>query len=294
MKFIFINNIITKNKFQIYLICILFSNDIMSQNCNNYLPSNVSHVSIVLLMGQSNMKGRGKIPEKQIENPQIISMNMTNDKWYPAIHLLHTNGIPDLIDGSSNAGVGPGLDFAEALLEKDSTALIALIPCAKGGSWIDLWMPGADLYKEALRRTTKALVDFPKNIKVNVIAALWLQGESDSKGNRYKMYEAKLKKIVENIRLDLSLPNLPFISATIGAFMENISQDYPQYKSINKILLNANNAIDNYRCVHTKDFGVDIGDNMHYDTASQQEIGNRYAKMYFDIINTKPCLIKNK
>jgi hypothetical protein len=123
-------------------------------------------VDIVLLMGQSNMKGRGKVPTNQVEHPRILSMNMTNDSWYPALHPLHTDGVPDLIDGKSNAGVGPGLDFAQVLVEKDSTALVALVPCAKGGAWIDLWMPEKELYKQAIRLAKKAMQDFPADVKV--------------------------------------------------------------------------------------------------------------------------------
>lgn len=62
-------------------------------------------------MGQSNMKGRGAVSLDQQEHPRVIYMNMTNDSWYPAIHPLHTDGVPDLIDGTSNAGVDPGLDL---------------------------------------------------------------------------------------------------------------------------------------------------------------------------------------
>ena len=273
----------TKQVVFFYLIfhCLL----IQSQNLNKQLPSHITQVEIILLMGQSNMKGRGKIIAEQTINPNIILMNMTNDKWYPAIHPLHITGVPDLLDKSSKAGFGPGLDFAEALIKKNNSTLVALIPLAKGGSWIDLWSPEKDLYKETIRRTKKALNDFPKEVKVSVKAALWLQGESDAKGDRYMVYEKKLKKIVKNLRLDLDAPNLPFISATIGTFMEGISHKYPYYNEINNILLNAGKNIDNYGCVDARLFGKDRGDHIHYNTASLQEIGKRYAEIYFNIVN---------
>ena len=245
------------------------------------IPEDALSIDIILLMGQSNMKGRGKLPENQEINPRIIYMNMTNDDWYPAIHPLHTDGVPDLIDGKSNAGVGPGLDFAKVLAEKDSNACIALIPCAKGGSWIDLWMPGTKLYNEMIRRTKKALADFSdEELTVNIKTVLWLQGESDAIEGRYQKYESKLKVLVKSLRSDLELPELPFISATIGTFMEDISCKYPYYKEINETLLRAGKIIDNYSCVDARDLSGDIGDHIHYNSSSQQEIGERMAQVY--------------
>jgi len=231
------------------------------------------------------MKGRGKVPMNQVKHPRILSMNMTNDSWYSALHPLHTDGVPDLIDGKSNAGVGPGLDFAQALVEKDSTALIALIPCAKGGAWIDLWQPETEFYEATVRRAKKAMQDFPADVKVNIKAVLWLQGESDAKEGRYQLYESKLKEMANSLRVDLDSPDLPFISATIGTFIEAKSHNFPYYKEINSSLLNAGNVIGNYRCVDALDLSGNIGDNVHYNTASQQELGKRYAQVYFDMID---------
>ena len=197
-------------------------------------------------------------------------------------------GVPDLIDGKSNAGVGPGLDFAQALVEKDSTALVALVPCAKGGAWFDLWMPEKELYKQAIRRAKKAMQDFPADVKVNIKAVLWLQGESDAKASRYKIYETKLRAMVDSLRSDLDSPNLPFISATIGTFMEVIADKYPYYNEINQTLLNAGRVIDDYSCVDARDLTSHRGDHIHYSTVAQQEIGKRLAKAYFQLLGHKP------
>ena len=248
------------------------------------VPEGVKRIDIILLLGQSNMKGRGKVPDHQEAHPRIIYMNMTNDKWYSAVHPLHTDGIPDLIDGKSNAGVGPGLDFTRVLAEKDTSACIALIPCAKGGSWINLWMPGKTQYNESIRRARRALLDFlGKNIEVKISAALWLQGESDAIEGRYQVYREKLKILVDSLRADLDIPDLPFISATIGPFMEAISHKYPYYKEINSIFLNVGNEIESYRCVDARDLNAHIGDHIHYNAFSQQEIGKRMARTWFEM-----------
>lgn len=246
------------------------------------IPEVVEHVDIFLLMGQSNMKGIGKIPENQEIHPRIINMNMADNNWYPALHPLHKAGVPDLIDSSDNAGVGPGLDFALGLANTDTTALIALIPCAIGGSNIAPWLKGAPLYEEAIKRARIAINDFPKDM-VNIKGVLWLQGESDAKEGRYQVYESNLINMVKSLREDLILPDLPFYACTIGTFIDtSIWVGFDYFDEINDILLHAGDSISNYICIDARDLKGHCGDFIHYNTGSQQEIGKRYAQAYID------------
>ena len=48
-----------------------------------------------------------------------------------------------------------------------------------------------ELYENAVRRAGKALADFPEG-KARVAGALWLQGESDSREDRFEVYSDKL------------------------------------------------------------------------------------------------------
>ena len=271
---------------KIFMIFLLLANMLVSaQNTVlDNIPSNVAHIDIILLMGQSNMKGRGEVPTDQATNDHIISMNMTDDTWYTAEHPLHTDGVPDLIDQSSNAGVGPGLDFALEVSASDPTALVALIPLAVGGSQIGLWLPGTDFYTNTIRRVEIALADFPDNLEVSVKAVLWLQGESDSRSiPAYQAYKNKLTQVINGLRSDIGNPKLPFISATIGSFIEEKTSSYPYYGEINKILLNTDQSFQYYSCVDTASFGNSIGDFLHYDTPSQKLIGQLMAKAYLTL-----------
>ena len=45
-------------------------------------------------------------------------------------------------------GVGPGLIFAGQLLELDAAERVGLVPCAVGGTCLDEWQPGTDLYQQ--------------------------------------------------------------------------------------------------------------------------------------------------
>ena len=240
------------------------------------LPEGTEQVDIYLLLGQSNMKGRGALPTEQSTDPRIIFMSMGNDQWYLARHPLHKAGVPDLIDGSDDAGVGPGLTFAQAMLAKDRTTRIALVPGAHGGSWIQLWSKGGRFYTPALTRAKQALSDFPEG-KARIAGVLWLPGESDSLENRYAVYDAKLTDLVQRLRADLNEPELSFVACTIGTFIKPKGK-YLYVEEINADLLALPERLPFTACVDARDLkDGHIGDFMHYNTAAQEVIGARYA-----------------
>ena len=152
------------------------------------LPGNASAFDLFLLLGQSNMKGRGVVPGSQTPDPHILMFSMRDDQWCPASDPLHASGVADAVDGSDNAGVGPGMSFARSLRRDDPQAVIGLIPGAVGGSWIELWRGGhpKGFFDEAVRRGHLAL-STDSSIKPRIKAILWLQGESDSLEGRYQI-----------------------------------------------------------------------------------------------------------
>jgi sialate O-acetylesterase len=238
------------------------------------LPDGIERIDIYLLLGQSNMKGRGVIPAESTPDDRILNMNMADDQWYVAAHPLHAAGVPDLIDASDNAGVGPGLDFARALRAAEPGVMIGLVPCALGGSAINLWQPGRDLYQEAIRRATLALANVPPGT-ARLAGVLWLQGESDAVEARYALYSDRLSAVVRGLRSDLNEPDLPFVACTIGTFINPLN--YPRVVEINDVLLSLPNREPRTVCVDARDIVTHIGDAMHFDTAAQVEIGQRYA-----------------
>jgi len=127
---------------------------------------------LYLLIGQSNMAGRGIVePQDTTGDPRILRLNGQGD-WEIAKDPLHFD--------KKQAGVGLGLTFAHEMLAEDDEIVIGLIPCAAGGSGIDVWKPGmyweqtrSFPYDEALSRTKLALKDGTLD------GILWHQGEAD-------------------------------------------------------------------------------------------------------------------
>jgi hypothetical protein len=190
---------------------------------------------------------------------------------------LHLTGDPRTFAGADNAGVGPGLAFAEAVAARARGVRVGLVPCAVGGSGIGLWQKGARLYGNAVRRAQTAL-QAGRPVRARVRAALWLQGEADAPDERRAVYEEKLHALVRDLRADLGEPELPFIACTIG----EMSPEEPgrSRAGINGILLRLPAKVPRTACVDARDIKTHIGDRVHFDTAAQEEIGRRYAAAY--------------
>lgn len=242
------------------------------------LPDGMERLDLFLLIGQSNMKGRGIMPDEPKRDPRLVMMHLKDDAWYLARHPLHLTGDAKTFAGHDNAGVGSGLAFAEAVAARDPKLRVGLIPCAVGGSQIALWQKGAKLYDEAMRRA-KLAVQQTSPVKARIRAALWLQGEADATAERLPVYEGKLLKLVDDLRADLSLPELPFLACTIGEMKADGGAG--GRAKMNELLLSLPSKRPHTACVDTRDLKGNIGDNVHFDTASQNEIGRRFAGKYF-------------
>jgi hypothetical protein len=249
----------------------------LGQDSPSLVPEGYERFDVYLLIGQSNMKGRGKLGEASAADPRLWMFPMNGDRWVPARDPLHAAGKKDMIDGSDNAGVGPGLSFARALLGENPQTAIGLVPAAVGGSWIALWRSGhpKGFYDEAVRRVRLAL-EAPVEPKPRLRGILWLQGESDSTAARHAVYEKNLLRLVDDLRAEFGDPHLPFIACTIGSFIE----PHPRFdhtRQINEILLGLPGLRSATATVDARDLTGHIGDRMHYDTSAAEEIGRRYA-----------------
>ena len=103
-----------------------------------------SRFDLYLLVGQSNMAGRGTVsPEDALPAERVLVFDR-NEAWV-------NKGEPVHFD-KPEAGVGLGFAFAKLAAARSPQATIGLIPCAVGGTPISRWKPGGDLYEEAVRR----------------------------------------------------------------------------------------------------------------------------------------------
>jgi Carbohydrate esterase, sialic acid-specific acetylesterase len=225
---------------------------------------------LFLLAGQSNMAGRGEVDTNiNITNAKIWMLNKNNE-WQLAKHPLH-------FDKPGIAGVGPGLAFAKALLDYDTSIVIGLIPTAVGGTSIDFWKPNSYFattkvypYDDAIKRTYVAIQTG------NLKGILWHQGESDADSIKSIGYLKKMTALVKQFRKDLNYNAMPFITGTIPPFYLDA---HPYGKSINKAIKKLPRKLNQTAIVFTGGLTAKE-DKIHLNSASANELGNRYASVF--------------
>lgn len=242
----------------------------MNAACGPVRLSEKSKFHLFLLVGQSNMAGRGKVEAMDtVAHPRVLSLDRS-DQWVPAIDPIHFD--------KPVAGVCLGRTFGILLAERIPEITVGLIPCAAGGSPISVWVPGQYWeqtqnrpYDEAIRRTKIALASgVLKGI-------LWHQGESDAVPALAGTYEQSLHALIQRFRADLNAPDVPFVAGQLARF-----PDRPWDEA--RTIVNAAHEHLPEMVRHTafvpSDGLIHGGDGVHFDAESLREFGRRYAEAY--------------
>ena len=237
---------------------------------------------LFLLVGQSNMAGRGKIAE-QDKQPIPRVLTLTKDlKWKPAVDPLH-------FDKPKIVGVGVGRSFAREIAKTDRSITVGLIPCAVGGSPIDTWKPGAIHKSTKIHPWDEAMKRAKHALKTGTLKGiLWHQGESDSKAGLSETYEGKLHDLITRFRRELNGKNVPFIAGQMGQFEEKRPWNEHK-KSVDQVHRKLGAKV--IRAAFVNSDGLKDKDGVHFDAASYRELGRRYAKAYFDITEAQGAVI---
>lgn len=224
-------------------------------------------MDLFLLIGQSNMAGFGKLADVPPIHHNRVQM-WRQMGFVPAQEPLHQ-------DHPSN-GIGLGMRFGEMIAEAQPDVQVGLIPCAVSGTAIRRWVPGADLYQRALRRTRLAQ-EFG-----TLKGILWLQGESDA--GSLKAAHAHLPQFVEMLhalRHDLQAWDVPFLCGELGPHLVHFSgcrfSDVvnQQYHTLN---------LPQFRMVSAAGL-THGGDKVHFSAASLRTLGERFAETYLKMIS---------
>ncbi len=222
-------------------------------------------LQLFLLIGQSNMAGRGKIePGDREVIPHILMLNKEMT-WVPAVDPLH-------FDKPEIAGVGIGRSFAKSLIIGKPSVRIGLIPAAFGGTSLEQWKPGGDLYRNAVRRALKAMNSGPLR------GILWHQGEEDAQTNELATsYPKRFAEFIRQLRQDLGVPNIPVIIGQLGEFNRS-----PFAELVNEQLALMPMRVPH--CAFVSSAGLtDKGDRVHFDTPSVREFGRRYGCAFLSL-----------
>jgi hypothetical protein len=254
-------------RFLFVLTAVTSTFSVLSQEVK--LPSKETF-HLFLLVGQSNMAGRGVVEaQDRTPHPRVLMLNREG-KWAPAADPLHFD--------KAAAGVGLGKTFAELIAEAQPGITVGLIPCAVGGSPIDSWMPGA----LDVATNTHPWDDMMKRAEIALPAGtlkgiLWHQGESDAKPEFAPSYEAKLHQLIARMRKVFEAPTVPFIAGQMGRFES--APWTPEKIRVDQVHQALPKNVPHTAFVSSEGLNHK-GDNVHFDAASYRELGKRYAAAF--------------
>lgn len=286
------------------LLILLCASTLVAQNS----IQSEKKIKVFILSGQSNMVGWGedsKLPDNLSDGDEHKLM-FENGKWQKLKPFKPAN------KGQTKYGLtgntfGPEISLAEEISKSYPNETIGIIKSSFGGTGILAWSPNwtkeqadrtndakkGDLYKVLLDKVKAA----QKEANIEIVGFLWQQGGKDmTKIDLGKEYFNNLKSMIEGIRRDLNLPNLPvFIGCSVSEETLNtidkdqlnkIKKSRPGVEYVIRARFEAEDNIPNVKVVvlpnlekHPK--------NVHYNTNGQLNLGEYYAKYFLEFKNKK-------
>lgn len=225
-----------------------------------------------LLIGQSNMAGRGFLNESAEIDTKRIKI-LRNGRWQGMFRPIN----PD----RSFSGVCLAESFAEKYAEKFGVD-VGLICCADGGTSLDQWKEGSLLFDNAVYNARLAK-------RTSTIAGiLWHQGESDCAPQFRSTYKERFEKMINALRRELDLYDVPVLLGGLGDFLplRESNPNYLHYEKLNAVFEQIANDNPMTGYVSAKGLGANP-DNLHFNAKSLYEFGLRYFEEFDKIRDVK-------
>jgi len=249
-------------------------------------------VPVFLLCGQSNMSGYASANDLSADQKTTVEqvkiyadMTWEGDNSKKKQWLTLGPGF-----GSGAGKIGPELAFGRALSKQMPDVKIALLKICCGSTYLgnypskpnDCWVPpssnngnaGAH-YKRMLASIETAMKAFNSAFDTSQYTPqwagfIWLQGEFDGQDRTLAdAYEKNLTNLINDVRKDLKVDDLPFIIPMIDV------QNSWQYNStVRAAEVAVTKSLENVDTVDTKGFETD---GAHYRAQGQEKIGTRCA-----------------
>lgn len=239
-----------------------------------------SQIPFFLLIGQSNMAGRGNLsdlPESsRAPDDRIL---MFRNSWMTAAEPIHDPDDPVFsVKADRGGGVGPGMAFAQRLLGQ--FASVGLVMCARGGTGIEGWSPdaGAGLMREALRRKNEAVTAGGRF--VGIVAAI---GEGDTSSEEAAAaWQYRFRALIHGLRESTAYP---VVYSQIGAISDERrtrrEHGYRAWERLQEI--QEETHIANSAMIRTADLPLNA-DGLHLSTDGQIRAGKRFADAALNLL----------
>lgn len=252
--------------------------------CRRFYTSNeermIPLIHSFLLIGQSNMAGRGFVHEvEHIQNPHIKVLR--NGRWQPMYVPVNCDRL--------FSGINLAESFADCY-QKEHGVDVGLIPCADGGTTISQWKKGSLLYDHALYQAELA------QRTSTLCGVLWHQGESDCEKTLYPLYKERFRAFLTDLIQDLNLNDVPFLAGGLGDFLAHcpLNASLANYTIINQAIKQVTEEFSTAGFVPA-DGLTSNPDQLHFNAQSLREFGVRYYRAFQKLENKnrvfpeKPC-----
>jgi Carbohydrate esterase, sialic acid-specific acetylesterase/Bacterial Ig domain len=253
---------------------------------------------IYLCFGQSNMEGTGTIEAqdklanvrvKVFQNQTCSNLNRTYATWYTAIPPLNRCW----------GKLGPADYFGKTMADAmPSNVTIGLVNTSVGGCDIAFFQKSAPLGKASTKGGGTAdiptqftggyawMLDLAKKAqKTGVIKGIiFHQGETNTGDATWK---TKVNEIVTNLRADLGIGNVPFLSGEL-LYTNNGSGTTSCCASHNIEVNKIPSVVANSYVISASGLPGATGDVAHFSSASYRTLGIRYAQKMLTLVNNNP------
>ncbi|MCW2119026.1 sialate O-acetylesterase [Flavobacterium sp. 7A] len=266
--------------------------------------TNKENINVVLLAGQSNMAGAGdftaldaSVKERLAKVVDRVQISNSGKEPIPLSFYLSKGHKKKY--GFEEA-FGPELLIGIVLAEKFPKEKFLLIKTAQGGTALyGAWNPDwtaekttqveAEGFKRNLKLYSNFIDDVNKNIKriesqgntYKIIGMGWMQGENDAAKEVSAMsYEANLVNLINRVRSDLKVMDMPFVLGQINSHYG----DFPAGPAtVRAAEVNSTNLLKKVIVIKTtadkpfNDFPKH-SDNVHYNAEGQYRLGTAFGE----------------
>jgi len=265
------------------------------------IPRDRSKFHLFVCLGQSNMAGgfkeshlyddQGQYDPVADPVPRILVYRAGG--WKPASHPLIKH---------NKVSFSLPIPFAKKYLELvgDPEVKVGLVTSAYGGKQISFFVKGNAMYPGGLSRLKES---------GTFKGVLWHQGESNTTGvGRYVRFKDALRAIVRDIRSDVDMPGLPFVTGQLARMSSNSIPQKGHFGSescgtITRVLADIGDYIDNASHVRSSDCGLCVehtrhlvdekgkptgktmrmpDNTIHFNRSGLTTMGHRYARAILD------------
>lgn len=225
---------------------------------------------VFLLIGQSNMAGRGRMidgDDKAFDD----RVYLLDDKGEPVLATNPLNQYSTIRKDIKMQQICPGYGFSKKVAQATGRKIL-LVVNARGGTTIAQWMKGTDdgFYDQAVLRTKQAM----KHGSLKGI--LWHQGCGDVRNT--DTYMDSLSVFVSNLRSDLRA-DVPFVVGELGKWRAHVNGFNEMLHSISEHIPASDwiSSDGGAPIVTSRSNGKPDMKDPHFDRTSQIILGERYA-----------------